>query len=262
MGSAQFKTEDEHSSKSFKDWQSEGDQFFRAQQYKKAIKAYEMGMLMNPDGNPELCLRAATAALKLQQFSKAEQLAEKALAIEEVAQAYTIKAIAGLETERPADSLKMLERAQEISPESATVKGLMKRTKEILQGLEAKETPPEPKEEEPSEQELRKLRRWKRAAIPAQIYFRDHKTGEQRSLPVLSLSAGGCLVEGQNLPPEFLFHLKIEGQELEIPGIAKLIYKKEGTKSGLLFKHVSDDTQSWVDEQVKEYLNNNAEAET
>ncbi len=92
-------------------------------------------------------------------------------------------------------------------------------------------------------------RRWRRAKVHGVMGINDFTTGVVIPFPLLSLSAGGCLVEGHNLPSEFQFSLEISTKKT-IWGSGRVTYRLPNGQVGIQFEKITPDDEQFINQAV------------
>lgn len=219
------------------EWLAKAKEFSKKKEFEEALAAYERALFLGARQG-EHYLSAAACALRINNLSKVDELAEKALKKNtQDVRALTLKAIVHLDRKRPRLALEMLEAAKKIEPNSKAVSIYIEKAK-----AQAKE----------EDNKIPFTRKCRRAPVEAHLNYINHFTGTPVSIKVLSLSAGGCLVDSSNLPLDFKFALSIHGEEDPINGWARKLYVQDD-KVGIAFANMDQQHLKKIDTKVREF---------
>jgi len=213
-------------------------QQFRAKQYRHSLESLEKAIALGLQ-TEEVFLLCGTSALYSKQVSRAEQYANAVLKINLMnPHALVLKALCIREKE-PSKALEFLEGALKLRPDSEIIKkyreqvlSLLKRDSKIL-------------EKDP----IVMKRRWKRAKLECELQVNDFATSVIYPFKTLSLSAGGCLVEGCNLPSQFQFTLELKKLG-KVWGTGEIAYVQENRFTGIRFLGLDTSDAYKIDQEV------------
>lgn len=224
-----------------------GRRLMKEQEFKRALSCFESAFAMG-EPTADLILCAATAAYYANQYTASSEYADEVLRRSpRDFQALLLKAFTCLKFSKYYEALGFLDRAHEIRADHHIVQKYRKLILEKVSTPGLRKTEPV-KNSRSSSAEAKMKRRWARCPVDSWLHVNDYGESMVMNYHVISLSAGGCLVEGGNLPVEFQFALDLPGRT--IWGIGKPTYKTAHLKTGIIFAQLSSEDQERINAEV------------
>jgi len=232
-------------------------QHFEKKDYAQAFQLFQRAVVNERPSLDDLCL-AGTSALHLGKLDYAEEYADQALMTNPMeVRAIMLKGLALYKQENLEASLPFFEKAKKLEPSSNTA---IKYYNEVEKRLKNPMSPNAPKvislatENETHSQDsdvvsmMKFKRRWIRKPVSEEIIINDHSQMCAFTCKLKSLSGGGALIEGADLPEEFDFHMNL-GRFGEVYGVAKKIYAAGG-QVGVKFQGLSPSQEDSINQRV------------
>lgn len=218
----------------------QGRRLMKQNKYVEALRYFEHSMALGGE-NSEILLLAATAALYGQSYADASFYADQLLERDEQDyQALTLKGLVNSALGQSEEAHRYLSRAIKLRPGHPVILKYLKSIEEKAKIAAATRAPSTPKFK----------RRWKRGKAATTIFVNDCAEITIQGFRVVSLSGGGCLVEGEDLPEEFQFSFQLKSGK-QIYGVAKVSYKLPKGRAGLKFERISPQDQEAIDREVQ-----------
>lgn len=211
---------------------SEAKKLFQQKKYLPALNAFEEEIACGAE-DYELILSAGTAALYAKDYLRAEVYADQILRRnKEDLQGLVLKGLANFKTLRYQEALSLFLKAQELQPSSPSIQKYLEEARKALKPI----------------QNWNGERRWKRVNVDdLEIHLGDYACAWASTCRVKSISGGGALVVGNDIPDEVHFTLEWNGRS--IWGHASVSYRlAEGV--GIRFTHISKADQDYINHQV------------
>ncbi len=216
---------------------NEGKKYFQERNYEKAMESFGRALQAKP-GDTELLLCAGTSALYAKFFDQAAQYADRVLNLQPLdVQAMILKALVNQAKHNYGEAVGLLEKAYEFQPSTKIFKYLNSAREKAKTRTPA-----------PSANSWIKKRRWNRAKVIARLNYNEFSTSIVESRKIVSLSAGGCLLQGQDIPDEFQFTLELNPNK-KVWGVGKKIYSSKGY-TGVRFDGLLPHDERLIDDLV------------
>jgi len=222
---------------------NEGKKHFRNKDYEKALVCFEEAVI-EAEGKIEVFICAGTAALYSHKYEKANFYADKVLASNSNdVQGLVLKAMILREFHRLKEALQLLERAHQLKPNSPIIEKYLQRARDDVKAKASLIS------SAAKDLQYAFKRKWRRARLEREIQINDVADSSSKSLKTASLSAGGCLVEGADLPEEFHFTLALNAKK-QVWGVGKKIYDIQNKMTGIRFQRLSAEDEHLINLEV------------
>jgi len=231
----------------------EGRRYFQAKAYEKSLNCFESAMVSLQTASEDVLLSAATAAFYAKRFAVAQEYIEEVLFRKpNDAQALVLKALIFIEREKHEYAFELLTKAKKIKPDSKLIDTYLKKTVTKWRKLSKEKNLPSLNSQTESDSH-EALRKWKRAPIAGVVRVNTMESCLVTTYPLLSLSAGGCLIEAPHLPDEFQLSIELkDGSNFWAWG--NKIYSVGGKSTGVAFRQISREDEKYIDECVNKKL--------
>ncbi|PIR22824.1 MAG: hypothetical protein COV44_06605 [Deltaproteobacteria bacterium CG11_big_fil_rev_8_21_14_0_20_45_16] len=229
---------------SFQEVLRQAEAAFKSKSYEQALKHFEqMGMEIKKCSS-NIILRAGTAAFYSDRLAVAEEYSNEVLSREKSnVQALTLKAMVYMKREKFSYAFDLLTQAHRLNPHSQMIEKFLKMTSQQLQSrMTCGFT-----ESSKANQEAK--RRWQRAPINGSVQINSLDDHLVRTHRLLSLSAGGCLIEAEDCPEEFQIIIQISGEQ-SIWTLCRKLYAVDGKYLGLQFIKISKEDEKYINFEV------------
>ena len=216
----------------------EAKRAFKNKDYEAAFQIFKQ--ILNSHDKPDhlLLLNAATAAYYSRHFEIADGWVDRALEINPNENStLVLKALLLMEFRKWSEALTHLHQAQEKNIHSKLIEQSISNCREKIASM--------------SKDKNICKRRWRRVPIKKTIQVNDFGSYMVTPHQIVSLSAGGCLIQGSSLPHEFQFRLELN-PKTQIYGIAKVVYTTPQGDSGVRFESLSQIEQIMLDDAINQ----------
>lgn len=231
----------------------QGKSYFQAKDYEKSLHYFEEAMVSRQLASEDVLLSAATAAFYAKRLAVSQEYVEEVLFRKpNDPQALVLKALIFSEREKYEYALELLTKAKKLKPDSKLIDIYLTRTVGKLRKLsKVKNLSKQATGVNEDSPEL--LRKWKRAPIAGVVRVNTMESGLVTTYPLLSLSAGGCLIDATNLPNEFQLSIELkDGSNFWAWG--NKVYSVGGSSTGVAFRQISREDEKLIDECVLKRL--------
>lgn len=245
-------------STALEDPMEEARRHFEEKNYHQAFKYYQIGMDQRQPSIDELCF-AGTAALHIQKLDYADEFAEQALMRNSFEwRALVLKGLIRFNEGVFQEAKNYFERANRLEPNSKTIIRYLNMSKERLAFYNPSSSVDTEQEVDTAKKKASNViqpneqarRRWFRRPIQLPMTVSDYEQMMASTYKVKSLSAGGALVLGENLPDEFHFSIDLN-QQVRIEGRAKKIYTVNNREFGVLFEGLNPEQQDKINHHLR-----------
>ncbi len=216
----------------------QGRRLMAARQYMEAQRYFEHAMALGGE-NAELLLLAGTAAVYAQSFAEAAYYADQLLERDpKDFQALTLKGLVNLALGQNQSALTFFSRAYQLKPQSTIIKKYIEKAQSKTMTSGAKSAA------------VRSFkRRWTRKNVKKVLLVHDSSDVSIQNFKMVSLSGGGCLVEGTELPPEFQFNFQLNDGTL-VYGIGQITYVLPSGQTGVKFSNLTPIDQDLINQEI------------
>lgn len=216
----------------------QGRRLMSARQYAEALRYFEHAMALGGE-NAELLLLAGTAAVYAQSFAEAAYYADQLLERDpKDFQALTLKGLVNMALGQTQSALTYFNRAHQLKPTSAIIKKYIEKAESKAFSAGSKKSAP-----------ASAKRKWQRRSVKKVLLVHDCSDVSILNFKMISLSGGGCLVEGTELPPEFQFNFQLNDGTL-VYGIGHVTYVLPSGQSGIKFTNLTPSDQQSINREI------------
>lgn len=244
------------------DLMQEAHRMFEQKDYEEAFSLFQKAVVSSQPTVMDLCI-AGTAALHCNKLEYAEEYAEQALLKSPTeVKALMLRGVVHFKRGMYLEALPYFEKAKTLEPGSNTAIKYFKQTFERVTDLKRQNRESiyvTNVDQPPVEQRVAELdrannggiakRKWYRKAVYYDMAVSDYSSMAAYTVKVRSLSAGGCLVEGAELPTEFNFNLDL-GAYGQVSGLGKKIYCTKTGRTGVRFIGLSHKEEDFVNQHL------------
>ncbi len=182
-------------------------------------------------------LSAGVAALSAKDYLKSEHYATRILEVNpNEPHALTLKGLSYLSCRRPDLALSHFQKAKEIKPHSEVLHRYWTMAKQQVEAFRLEDNRWEAE------------RRWRRVNVSFPILLGDFSTGWVQQRTVVSLSGGGALIEGIELPEDL--HFSIDLPDASASGACEVIYSTKDRFTGIRFNRITAADQAIINSEV------------